>query len=99
MTGLVSRGDGRIGLHHEIARRPGHAVLIRTVVHHRRDSAEIIVRRGRCRSPFESRRLPRIVGGLLTFFHAPEKGRSGERRVGEECRSRGAPYHLKKKKK
>src|SRR2546429_4665909 len=56
MTGLVSRGDGRIGLHHEIARRPGHAVLIRTVVHHRRDSAEIIVRRGRCRSPFERRR-------------------------------------------
>src|SRR5256885_5123235 len=24
--------------------------------------------------------------------------RSGERRGGEECRSRGAPYHLKKKK-
>src|SRR3712207_9487236 len=27
-----------------------------------------------------------------------EPGRSGERRVGEECRYRGAPYHLKKKK-
>src|SRR5260221_12200851 len=26
-------------------------------------------------------------------------GRSGKRRVGEECRSRGVPYHLKKKKK
>src|SRR5256886_13668901 len=30
---------------------------------------------------------------------ALEAVRSGERRVGEECRSRWAPYHLKKKKK
>src|SRR3989449_11267206 len=29
----------------------------------------------------------------------PRFGRSEERRVGEECRSRWAPYHLKKKKK
>src|SRR2546422_1277813 len=29
----------------------------------------------------------------------PRGGRSGERRVGEEGRSRWAPYHLKKKKK
>src|SRR2546429_5818394 len=33
-----SRGDGRIGLHHEIARRPGHAVLIRTVVQDRKST-------------------------------------------------------------
>src|SRR4051794_41828568 len=31
-----------------------------------------------------------VYGGLV---------RSEERRVGKECRSRGAPYHLKKKKK
>src|SRR5258708_36393088 len=30
---------------------------------------------------------------------AKARSRSGERRVGEECRSRWAPYHLKKKKK
>src|SRR3989337_4130572 len=28
----------------------------------------------------------------------PHHGRSEERRVGEECRSRWSPYHLKKKK-
>src|SRR5256884_8446317 len=32
----------------------------------------------------------------LALLHG---GGSGERRVGEECRSRGAPDHLKKKKK
>src|SRR2546426_10755428 len=35
--------------------------------------------------------------GLQTLGDFPEG--SGERRVGEECRSWGAPYHLKKKKK
>src|SRR5256885_4609279 len=33
----------------------------------------------------------------LIVFRFPR--RSGERRVGKECRSRWAPYHLKKKKK
>src|SRR5258708_39756604 len=30
---------------------------------------------------------------------APGRGRSEERRVGKECRSRWSPYHYKKKKK
>src|SRR2546430_13814983 len=36
-------------------------------------------------------------GGYEIVNNSP--GRSGEGRVGEECRSRGAPDHLKKKKK
>src|SRR2546430_14997776 len=32
------------------------------------------------------------------FCAACGRARSGERRVGEECRSRWSPYHLKKKK-
>src|SRR2546430_16085596 len=42
-----------------------------------------------------------IVGSAVAFAlaHGAVLGlpRSGERRVGEECRSRWAPYHLKKK--
>src|SRR5260370_42214305 len=38
---------------------------------------------------------PLELGELLSGF--AEETRSGERRVGEECRSRWAPYHLKKK--
>src|SRR5256885_15636446 len=34
-----------------------------------------------------------VLGGL-----SPKDNRSEERRVGKECRSRWAPYHLKKKK-
>src|SRR5215469_5284917 len=83
MTGLVSRGHGRIGLHYEIARRAGHAVLIRTVVDHRRDAAEIVVRRGRGRDPFESCRFPRIVAGLLTFLHAPEEVENENKLTGD----------------
>src|SRR2546427_11373046 len=41
-----------------------------------------------------------LIGGHQRFaflFHSLEHGRSEERRVGKECRSRWAPYHLKKK--
>ena len=34
-----------------------------------------------------------IVGTLLSFSVAITIGRSEERRVGKECRSRGSPYH------
>src|SRR5256885_12084504 len=40
--------------------------------------------------------VPRVVGLQAGRGQA---GRSEERRGGEECRSRWAPYHLKKKKK
>src|SRR4029077_20987446 len=36
-----------------------------------------------------------VLAGALLFLG--QQVRSEERRVGEECRSRGAPYHLKKK--
>src|SRR5256885_9494122 len=36
---------------------------------------------------------------LVIRCYDPEDARSEERRVGKECRSRWAPYHLKKKKK
>src|SRR5256885_14764577 len=43
--------------------------------------------------------LAASLGQAVEDFHAPALVvRSGERRVGEECRSRWAPYHLKKKK-
>src|SRR5260370_40883208 len=43
---------------------------------------------------------PRLAGGraLTTpfgVFYSPNITRSEERRVGEECRSRWSPYHLK----
>src|SRR5256885_15841887 len=38
------------------------------------------------------------VAGVRTLLERQLAERSGERRVGEEGRSRGAPYHLKKKK-
>src|SRR2546430_6761612 len=37
-------------------------------------------------------------GGAVSASAAARRGRSGERRVGEEGRSRGGPDHLKKKK-
>src|SRR5260370_34234872 len=55
--------------------------------------------------------LPRLAQGLhlsstgccrhwrVLVWRSQSQGRSEERRVGEECRSRGSPYHLKKKKK
>src|SRR2546422_11353536 len=39
-----------------------------------------------------------VVAGAVVAGAGGEGGRSGERRVGEEGRSRWAPYHLKKKK-
>src|SRR2546429_1387105 len=36
---------------------------------------------------------------LAEYYEVPYNDRSEERRVGEECRSRWAPDHLKKKKK
>src|SRR2546430_12871744 len=35
---------------------------------------------------------------LIDDYQGAADGRSEERRVGEECRTRWAPYHLKKKK-
>src|SRR5207249_11426133 len=69
MTGLMFRLDRRIRLHHEILRRSRHAVFIRTVVHHRCHTAEIVMRRRRGGNPFKSGRFPRIVGGRLALFH------------------------------
>src|SRR2546427_11140684 len=52
---------------------------------------------------FRDQRLPGEVKGVSTLLveslDAFEAGRSEERRVGKECRSRWSPYHLKKKKK
>src|SRR6266496_4979779 len=43
--------------------------------------------------------LARHLGGLQLEGGPQERdGRSEERRVGKECRSRWSPYHLKKKK-
>src|SRR2546430_11567683 len=42
--------------------------------------------------------LPRRRRSSSGPASARRSARSGERRVGEECRSRWAPYHLKKKK-
>src|SRR5687768_18481634 len=44
---------------------------------------------------------PVSIRGKLTFYFEIDKqgkGRSEERRVGKECRSRWSPYHEKKKK-
>src|SRR5215207_11135507 len=44
--------------------------------------------------------LPKDVLGLLRgFLGYTQAGRSEERRVGKECRTRWSPYHEKKKKK
>src|SRR2546430_8817373 len=43
--------------------------------------------------------LPGAGGGAGRYAVAPHELRSEERRVGEEGRTRGAPDHLKKKKK
>src|SRR2546426_8625989 len=43
--------------------------------------------------------LRELRAGLLVAHGRDDDDRSEERRVGEEGRSRGAPYHLKKKKK
>src|SRR3984957_11530876 len=51
MTRLVGLDLCWIGLHHKIARRPGDAVFVRSVVNHRHVTAEICMRRGRCRGP------------------------------------------------
>src|SRR2546430_12823062 len=37
------------------------------------------------------------VSAAVYYYPAVSSGRSEERRVGEECRSRWSPYHLKKK--
>src|SRR2546425_12902601 len=42
-------------------------------------------------------RLPHNSGDSVVAVQGELAGRSEERRVGEECRSRGAPCHLKKK--
>src|SRR2546429_4559071 len=49
---------------------------------------------GRCMFP-----QPASAGGVASTCTAYARYRSGERRVGEEGRSRWAPDHLKKKKK
>src|SRR2546426_11565760 len=46
----------------------------------------------------DGREIERPSRGVFGI-HFADAGRSGERRVGEEGRSRGAPCHLKKKKK
>src|SRR2546426_5165680 len=43
--------------------------------------------------------LQKREAGLRRAWVVRDQARSEERRVGEECRSRWAPYHLKKKKK
>src|SRR3990170_5424642 len=54
-----------------------------------------------CALPISSGSRRRTVGrgrGVRRATPSGETCRSEERRVGEECRSRWAPYHLKKKK-
>src|SRR6266849_8472741 len=40
---------------------------------------------------------PAGQGDVASFRSLDPRGRSEERRVGKECRSRGSPYHYKKK--
>ena len=37
--------------------------------------------------------MPEYQGGFWHFIRLPDGGRSEERRVGKECRSRWSPYH------
>src|SRR3712207_9286513 len=59
--------------------------------------------RGRCRGLRDAADAPPVPLGCVSKAALPTVGRavspprSGERRVGEECRSRWSPDHLKKK--
>src|ERR1700676_5116639 len=70
---LVRRHGCRVRLHHVIARRARHAVLVRTVVNHGRASSEIVMGRRRFGRPFERRCFPRVVSRLLPGLHAPKQ--------------------------
>src|SRR5256885_2210995 len=63
----------RIRLHHKIAGRARHAVLVRSVVNHRRSPAKVVMGWRRRGSPFERGRFPGIIAGLLAVFHAPKE--------------------------
>src|SRR5256885_9956101 len=55
-------------------------------------------RESRARSRELFGKLLAVLAQQLLAFGVALLGRSEERRVGEECRSRWSPYHLKKKK-
>ena len=44
-------------------------------------------------SPSGRLHLGNLLCALLVWLSARQKGRSEERRVGKECRSRWSPYH------
>src|SRR5580698_2688623 len=58
---LVGLRDCRIGLHHEIARSAGDAVLVGAVVNDGNVPTEIVVGRRCCGCPLKRRRFPGIV--------------------------------------
>src|SRR5207302_7403873 len=84
----VGRLDFRIGLHHVIAGRAGHAVLIRTIVDDGRASAKIVVRWRRRRGPLEGSRFPRIVAGLRPLEHAPKEIHKKDQLTGDRDKRR-----------
>src|SRR5581483_4294619 len=88
--GLMRSYARRVGLHDEILRGPGDAVLVWTMVYDGDNSAEIVVRWRRGNCPLEGRRLPRIHVRLLALEHAPEQI-DDEDHLGcdrNECRNR-----------
>src|ERR1700680_4642250 len=70
---LLSRRCRRDVLRREVGRCARHAEFIRSAVHARKMPAEIVGRRRRGGGPFERRRVPGIVGRLLTLLQAPEE--------------------------
>src|SRR5215469_1070932 len=70
---LVRRSRSGIRLHDVIPRGTRHAVFIRSMIDDWRLSAKIVMRRGRCRRPFQCCRLPGIIRRLRSFPHTPEK--------------------------
>src|SRR5437868_6005489 len=82
--------DCGIGLHYEIRLSARHAVLIRSVMHHRLVPSEVVMGRRRRNSPLERSRFPRIYDRLLALIHTPNEVREEQylNRGGEECRIR-----------
>src|SRR4029077_14250576 len=73
--GLVRRirRGRRIVLHDVVARRSRNPIFIRTVAHHGRVSAKVVVRRRRGRGPLERGGFPGIVRRLGSLEDAPEE--------------------------
>src|ERR1039457_7265790 len=85
----------RVGSHDEVARRAGHAVFVRAMIHHWVLAAEVVKGRRRRHGPLQRGRFPRVHGRLLAAFHAPEKINEEEdlRRRGEISRLRHEGMH------